>query len=59
MMDTQSEKQPPTNTVVIATGFDDIRELGDRIAQLRLKEAKELTEYITRYTRGRECTKVN
>ena len=41
----QPPKQPPNKK--IATGFpDDIREIGERIANLTLLQAKELFDYL-------------
>ena len=47
MTNTQSSKQPPSNTIATATGFGEIEELGDRIAALRTEEARELMDYFT------------
>ena len=45
---TREEKSPPIKPPAVATGFedDDIRDLGDRIAKLTLREAKELQQYL-------------
>ena len=49
MVETQLEMSPPNDGgTIVASGFsdDDIREIGDRIANLTLLEAKELSEYL-------------
>ena len=47
-MDTQSQFGPPHVPTNVATGFadDEIRELGDKIADLTPSEAKNLMQYI-------------
>lgn len=48
---TQTSMSPPNNNSggVICAGFadDEVSEIGDRIANLTLLEAKELSEYLT------------
>lgn len=51
MIDTQTQMSPPNNggtAIALAFPEDDdyIRELGDQIANLTLKEAVELSEYL-------------
>jgi len=47
-LQTSMNNLPPIdNLISAANDDDDIRELGDRIANLSLIEAKELNEYLT------------
>ena len=46
---TASDLSPPTKPPRVAIGFagDEIEEIGDRLAQLTLKDAVKLVEYLT------------
>ena len=44
--ETKAEMPPPGTTVAVATDYDDIHELGDRIAELTMKQTVELLEYL-------------
>jgi hypothetical protein len=47
-LQTSMNNLPPIdNLISVANDDDDIRELGDRIANLTLAETKELNEYLT------------
>jgi hypothetical protein len=47
-LETNFDLSPPSPPTLVATGFadDDIRDLGDRIANLTLLEARDLANYI-------------
>lgn len=47
-VETKSDRQPPSNGSVVATGFwdDEIKEIGDKIVSLDVCQAKELFEYL-------------
>lgn len=46
--ETLADLNPPSPPIMVATGFFDdyIRELGDKIAELTLLEARDLNNYI-------------